>query len=135
MASLSVEQVDQQIRERKTRRAALDKQIVELQAVRAVILKYGRNGTSRNPVPHQKEKSRRVAPNSTGLKHAVVGLSLPPKFDVKTVVEALRAKHFDFGKRDPKAAVRDCLYGLADEGLLRVIEQGTGGRQSTYEIA
>jgi len=121
MASLSVEQVDQQIRE-------LQRQIAELQTVRAAIEKYGRNGASRN-------QSRRVAPNTTGLKHAVVGLSLPPKFDVKTVVEALRAKHFDFGKRDPKAAVRDCLYGLANEGLVRVIEYGTGGKQSIYEIA
>jgi hypothetical protein len=128
MASLSIEQVDQKIREH-------ERQISELRAVRAAILKYSSNGASRaastkKPV----QQSPKLAPNATGLKAKIFGLHLPASFTVDKVVEGLKANNFNFHGRDPKGAVRDCLYVLAknNEGI-RLLEQGTGGKPSLYE--
>jgi hypothetical protein len=130
MASLSVEQVDEKIRQH-------ERQIAELRAVRAAILKYSGNGTSsvgsaKKPI----QRFPRLAPNATGLKAAILGLQLPGPFTVDKVVQGLKAKRFDFQGRESKSAVRDCLYVLAknNEGI-RLLEQGTGGKPSLYEKA
>ena len=128
MASLSVEQVDQKIREH-------ERQIEELRNVRAAILKYSENGASSSASAKKSvQRFPRVAPNATGLKDAIFGLNLPASFTVENVIEGLQTKRFNFKKRDPKGAVRDCLYVLAKnkEGI-RLLKQGTGGKLSLYE--
>ena len=128
MASLSVEQIDQKIREH-------EEQIVELRAVRAAILKFSSNGRKSTPVKSaNSRRSARAAPNATGLRAAILALNLPATFSVEDVAEALKIKRFKFAGRAPKEAVRDCLYVLAKKRLgIRLLEQGTGGKQSLYE--
>jgi hypothetical protein len=133
MASLSIEQVDQKIREH-------EQQIEELRSVRAVILKYSENGASKHSVAPTKkavQRSTRMAPNATGLKAAILGLNLPPSFTVNDAIEELRSKRFNFDGRDPKGAVRDCLYVLAkkERSGIKLVRQGTGGQQSLYQKA
>jgi hypothetical protein len=132
MTSLSVEQVDQKIREH-------ERQIDELRSVRAAILKYGENGSGKNSAESTKkavQRFPRLAPNATGLKTAILGLNLPASFTVDDVVSALEAKHFRFDERSPKDAVRDCLYVLHKKRKgIRRLEQGTGGQPSRYEKA
>lgn len=133
MASLSVEQVDKKIREH-------ERQIEELRTVRAAILKFAETDSSKNgasPSASAKkpiQRFPRLAPNATGLKDAILGLSLPASFTVENVIDGLQAKRFNFKKRDPKGSVRDCLYVLAKkkEGI-RLLQQGTGGKLSLYE--
>lgn len=125
MASLSVEQVDQKIREH-------ERQIEELRSVRAAILKYAENSAKKNDKVIQ--RFPRLAPNANGLRAAILGLNLPASFTVDSVIEVLRTKHWNFDGRNPKDAVRDCLYVLAKKKKgIRVLQQGTGGQQSLYE--
>ena len=128
MASLSIEQVDQKIRE-------CERQIVELRSIRAAILKYSENGNAAT-TKVQRFPRTITAPNATGLKAAILALNLPASFTVDDVVEGLKAKHFAFDERSPKSAVRDCLYVLAKKkNGIRRLEQGTGGQPSKYEKA
>jgi hypothetical protein len=127
VASLSVEQVDQKIREH-------ERQIEELRSVRAAILKYAENGNSAGLERKVIQRFPRLVPNATGLKAAILGLKLPASFSVEDVIAELKAERFDFDARSPKAAVRDCLYVLAKKKKgIRLLEQGRGGRHSLYE--
>lgn len=101
MPSLSVEQIDRRIRDH-------ERQISELRALRAGILRYAENGNG-NSI----QRFPRLAPNTTGLKAAILALNLPSRFSVDDVTSGLKTKGFDFAARNPKDAVRDCLYVLA----------------------
>jgi hypothetical protein len=129
MPSLSVEQVDKKIREH-------EEQLTELRIVRAAIVKFGGNGIPATPTKKTIRRFPREAttPNSTGLKAAILQLDLPSPFTVETVVDTLKAARFDFAGREPKAAIRDCLYVLAKKKKdIRLARQGKGGEQSQYE--
>jgi hypothetical protein len=75
------------------------------------------------------------APNSNGLRAEIRALELlPSQFTVEDVVEALKAREFDFEGRKPESAVRDCLYVLAKRQKgFRLAKKGKGGKANLYE--
>jgi len=58
---------------------------------------------------------------------------LPARFTIAEVTQKLKEQQFSFKRSDPEKSVRDALYKLQD-GALRVVEEGKGGRPNVYEF-
>jgi len=70
-----------------------------------------------------------------GLRESIRQLAgqLPERFTIDEVTEKLKDQRFSFKRSDPEKSVRDALYKLQD-GTLRVVEEGKGGKPNVYEF-
>ena len=70
------------------------------------------------------------------LKPAIklIAEGLPDRFVIQDLVDVMTAGGFDFGKRIPVEAVRDCVYTLCrgEDALFMIAEKGQGGKPNTY---
>ena len=72
-----------------------------------------------------------------GIREAIRGLSnvLPKHFTTPNVLKALEAKHFKFGAKDRKGAVRDAVAALREDGIINVVQPAQGEKPQVYEFA
>src|SRR5438309_821532 len=56
-----------------------------------------------------------------GIREAIRGLSLPKHFTTPDVLKALEAKHFKFGAKDRKGAIRNAVATLREDGIINVV--------------
>lgn len=128
--ALNIEELDKKISD-------THRQLTELEQLRRLYVKYGgsnnKNGDARRAASKKaaaRPASSAPPPNSNGLKAAILGLNLAGRFTVDDIVDALKSKGKIFGRRQ----VRDSIHVMAKEHhVLRRVEQGVGGKPSTYE--
>jgi len=118
------------VHERKSRKAAQLFALLRDPDV-ADIVALLRNGAS-------SASSANGSQEQHGLRNVIRSLYpvLGKHFTSNDVVVSLQEQGFDFGKRNPKSAVRDQLYALSQPGLneLKIVSEGKGGKPNIYEV-
>jgi len=101
-----------------------------------VALNPNSNGARRKAaVSHVKVQRGKASPGNITAAIRAIGPRLPKTFTVKDIVAALEADAFAFKNDDHLQAVQNALYFInkKPDTPYRTIEQGFGGRISTYE--
>jgi hypothetical protein len=55
------------------------------------------------------------------------------RFYSATILDGLKRRNFQF-LSDPKRAVRDAIYELKQQGKVKTVEVGKGGKPHLYEL-
>ena len=70
-----------------------------------------------------------------GIRKVILTLPLPHRFNTNDVLNLLKATNFRFSSDNPenqRHAVRDALFSMHKDGLIRLVTKGTIGKPNTY---
>ena len=70
-----------------------------------------------------------------GIRKVILTLPLPHRFNTNDVLNLLKAKSFRFSSVNPenqRHSVRDALFSMHKDGLIRLVKKGTIGKPNTY---
>lgn len=70
-----------------------------------------------------------------GIRKVILTLPLPHRFNTNDVLNLLKAKNFRFSSANPenqRHAVRDALFSMDKDGLIRLAKKGTIGKPNIY---
>ena len=73
-----------------------------------------------------------------GIRKVILTLPLPHRFNTNDVLNLLKAKAFHFSSENSenqRHAVRDALFSMHKDGLIRLVKKGTIGKPNTYTRA